>query len=89
VLELDENNPLANVGVGKALLSAGNNEEAMVYLRRGMDIHYYSIAFRRWRTEVLKDNINLILTAVTLAAIAIAGYKLFVKKGKNGANEDY
>jgi len=82
VLELDENYPLANVGVGKSLLAAGENREAMDYLRKGMDIEYYSIAFRRWRTEVLKENINFILTAGVVTVLIISGYMLFIKKKK-------
>jgi len=88
VLELDENYPLANVGVGKALLAAGENREAMQYLRKGMDIEYYSIAFRRWRTEVMKDNINFILTGATVVVLIISGYMLFIKKRKASNDED-
>jgi len=88
VLELHENYPLANIGVGKSLLAMGENRAAMEYLRRGMDVEYYSIAFRRWRTEVLKENINFILTALLVIAVIISGYMIFIKKKKGDAHED-
>ena len=79
VLRMDENNELANIGIGKAYLSAGDNEKAMIYLKRGMSQDYYSVAFKRYRNAVLKENIQWILTgAVVLVAVLWAGLK-FVK----------
>ncbi len=71
VLRLDENNELANTGIGKAYLSAGENKLAMMYLKRGQNRDYYSVAFKRYRNEVLKENINYILTGVIVLIIAI------------------
>jgi hypothetical protein len=71
VLVLNENLEIANIGIGKAYLTAGDNERAMQYLRRGQDRTFYSIAFRRYRNEVLKDNMGWILTAVVALAIGI------------------
>ncbi len=71
VLRLDENNELANTGIGKAYLSAGENKLAMTYLKRGQSRDYYSVAFKRYRNEVMKDNINYILTGVIVLIIAI------------------
>ena len=68
VLRLDEINELANTGIGKAYLSAGDNANAMLYLRRGMNREYYSVAFKRWRNERLRNNISLILSGVVAAA---------------------
>ena len=72
VLRLDENNELANAGIGKAYLSAGDNEKALLYLRRGMDRAYYSVAFKRWRNDLLRNNISWILTGVLLLAAILA-----------------
>ena len=69
VLRLDEINELANTGIGKAYLSAGDNENAMLYLRRGMNREYYSVAFKRWRNERLRNNISFILSGVVAAAV--------------------
>ena len=66
VLKLDENFELANVGIGKAYLAAGDNKNAMKYLKLGMSREYYSIAFKRYRNEILKDNIGLVFSGVIL-----------------------
>ena len=63
VLRLDENNELANVGIGKAYLAAGDNEQAMYYLKRGMNKSYYSVAYKRSRNALLRDNLGTFLTA--------------------------
>ena len=79
VLRMDENNELANIGIGKAYLSAGDNEKAMEYLERGMSQDYYSVAFKRYRNEVLKENIQWILTAVVTLVIGLWAYLKFVR----------
>lgn len=71
VLELDENNELANSGIGKAYLSAGDNEMAMKYLKLGMNREYYSVAFKRWRSEILKVWMGPVLTAVAVLCVAV------------------
>lgn len=85
VLRLDENNELANVGIGKAYLAAGDNEKAMLYLKRGMNKSYYSVAFKRYRNAWLRDHLGWILT-VTIA-LGIGG-AVFVRarrlRGRNG-----
>ena len=78
VLELDENNELANSGIGKAYLSAGDNENAMRYLKIGMNRDYYSIAFKRYRSELLRKYLGPVLT-VTL--VLTGGFWLFSKFG--------
>lgn len=86
VLRLDENNELANSGIGKAYLSAGDNEKAMTYLKRGMNRAYYSVAFKRWRNEVLKENMTLLLTGVIgLVALSVIFNKWIkprIRRGK-------
>jgi len=69
VLELDENNELANTGIGKAYLSAGDNKMAMKYLKLGMNRDYYSVAFKRYRSEILRRYLGQVLTG----AVVIAG----------------
>jgi hypothetical protein len=71
VLTLNENLEIANVGIGKAYLTAGDNESAMIYLRRGQDRTFYSIAYRRYRNDVLKENLPWILTVVVVLVLAI------------------
>ena len=87
VLELDENNELANSGIGKAYLSAGDNVMAMKYLKLGMNREYYSVAFKRWRSEILKVWMGPVLTAVAVLCVAVWIFRLlrdrfdFGKKG--------
>lgn len=80
VLELDENNELANSGIGKAYLSAGDNEAAMKYLKIGMNRDYYSIAFKRYRSDILRAYLGPVLTG---ALVLIAAYWIF-QKVRNG-----
>ena len=81
VLKLDENNELANTGIGKAYLTAGDNEAAMHYLALGMNRKYYSIAWKRRRNQILTEHINTIMTVViVLIAVYIIYQKLLKKK---------
>lgn len=84
VLRLDEINELANTGIGKAYLSAGDNENAMLYLRRGMNREYYSVAFKRWRNERLRNNISGILSGIiAAAALAVLWMKVIRPRIRN------
>ncbi len=78
VLRMDENNELANIGIGKAYLSAGDNEKAMKYLKRGMSQDYYSVAFKRYRNEALKENIQWILTGAVALVIGLWAFVKFI-----------
>lgn len=71
VLELDENNELANTGIGKAYLSAGDNETAMEYLEKGMDREYYSVALKRYRSALLRQYMGPVLSGLVVLAVAV------------------
>lgn len=77
VLRINENFELANVGIGKAYLTAGENELAMYYLRLGMSREYYSIAFKRYRNDILKENLSYLLTGMVVIVI---GYVIYSKR---------
>lgn len=77
VLKLNSNFELANIGIGKAYLTAGDNKNAMKYLKLGMSKTYYSIAFKRYRNEILKDNLSYIFTG---AVVLIIAYNLYGKR---------
>ncbi|MCL2717766.1 MAG: NHL repeat-containing protein [Lachnospiraceae bacterium] len=89
VLEINENNELANTGLGKAYLTAGDNALAMRYLRLGMNREYYSIAFRRYRNSILIEHANAGLTAM---AVLVAGSMIFKRirktRKKKGDTDD-
>ncbi len=85
VLELNENNELANTGIGKAYLTAGDNKTAMKYLKLGMNRKYYSIAWKRYRNEILTNNIGWILTLIVVLIILLIVYFKIIRRhfGKN------
>lgn len=86
VLRLDENNELANVGIGKAYLAAGDNEQAMLYLKRGMNKSYFSVAFKRYRNALLRKNLGLILTVVI--ALIIGAVVFFQARKRRKMRKD-
>ena len=87
VLKLDAHYELAYAGVGKSLLAAGQSKEAMEYLKRGNEAHYYSIALRRYRTEVMKRYSDFIFYAVLLAVTGYIAYRIIKRKrGKRDAH---
>ena len=88
VLILNENFELANAGIGKAYLTAGDNRAAMHYLRLGMDRQHYSIAFRRYRNDFLKDNIGWILTSAVGGIFAYVVIRAIVRKRRGDFTED-
>ncbi|MCL2085235.1 MAG: NHL repeat-containing protein [Oscillospiraceae bacterium] len=83
VLLLNENLELANIGIGKAYLTSGDNVNAMKYLKLGKSRIYYSIAYKRYRNDILKANLPYVFTGVLVlaAALFITGK---VKKRKTG-----
>lgn len=84
VLELDENNELANTGIGKAYLTAGDYVNAMKYLKLGMNRDYYSIAYRRYRNGKLTENASYFLTGVLVLIVAWKVAKYIRNKKKGG-----
>lgn len=83
VLELDENNELACSGIGKAYLSAGDNKAAMKYLKLGMNRDYYSVAFKRYRSEILRAHLGQALTAAGVVLVALWAASALRKRVKN------
>ena len=80
VLKLDSNFELAYVGIGKSYLAAGQNKEAMECFRIGNSKQYYSIAYKRYRNEILKENMGTILTSVIVLVILWAVWSKLGKK---------
>lgn len=88
VLKLDSNFELANTGIGKAYLTSGDNENAMKYLKIGMSRDYYSVAWKRFRNEFLKENLGYAFTVVIVLIVVLTigkrVYKKYGKKKKKG-----
>lgn len=83
VIKIDENFELAYIGIGKAYLTAGDNKMAMKYLKKGMDRQYYSIAYKRYRNSILKDNLGYALTG---AIVLVITYQVIskIRRKKHG-----
>ena len=83
VLKLDSNFELAYVGIGKSYLAAGENKKAMECFKTGNNRQYYSIAYKRYRNEILKENLAGYLTgALILIILLILWNKIGKKKWK-------
>jgi tetratricopeptide (TPR) repeat protein len=76
VLTLDSNFELAYGGIGKSLLAAGENKKAMEYFKLAMDREYYSIAFKRYRDDLLKKNLGYVLTLIIVIFAALRFRKI-------------
>lgn len=87
VLKYNENFELANVGIGKAYLTAGDYKNALKYLKLGKSKKYYSIAFRRYRNDLLRDNLGYALTGMVVLVIGVYVIKIIHKK-RRGLEED-
>jgi len=85
LVTLDENFSLAWSGIGRSMMAAGYNAEAMQYLRRGMDLRHYSVAFRRNRMEVMQNILPNMLTGGAVLIVAYVAFSIFRKKRKKGA----
>jgi len=76
LVAIDEHFQLAWAGIGRGMLAEGNNVAAMYYLRRGMDMMHYSIAFRRHRLDVMQNILPMAFTVGTVLAGLFIAYKL-------------
>ncbi|NLG24696.1 MAG: gluconolactonase [Clostridiales bacterium] len=90
VLALNPHYELAYAGIGKSLLAQDLNAEALPYLQRGMDKRYYSVAYRRHRNQVMRDNIHRILAGAALfiaasTALSRLRRRRAIRKGGQGA----
>jgi len=87
-LRMNENSELAFTGVGRAHLLDGHYELAMDYLRRGMDLRYYSMALGRRREIFIEAHLPMVLTVGLLAALGIAAFTIYRKWKRNGLEEE-
>lgn len=80
VLLLNEGFELANAGIGKVFLTTGDYVNAMSFLKLGMDRANYSIAFKRYRNEVLKENLGWVLTLLLSLVFLYVLWRVFLKR---------
>lgn len=85
VLKLCAHYEPAYAGLGKAYLTAGDNDKAMEYLERGMDRRYYSVALRRYRAEQVKKWFVPVISALLVAAVAYTVIRRLHRRGRKHA----
>ena len=60
----------------------------MHYFELGMNKKYYSIAYKRYRNQILADNLGWILTGVIVLIIALVIFKRIRNKKKGKVREE-
>jgi len=75
VLQLNANYDIAYTGIGKSLLMQKKNKEAMQYFKLGMQRKYYSIAYKRYRREVMKAHFGAFMTVLLCLVAAFIAYR--------------
>lgn len=84
VLRLNSNYDTAYIGIGKALLVNRQNKEAMNFFKLGMDHQYYSVAFKRYRKEVMQGSFSTVMTIALALAVAGIGWSIYRKRKSRG-----
>jgi hypothetical protein len=74
ILSLNSNNEIAYMGLGKAYLKEHNNKAAMKQFKLGVNRDNYSVAFKRYRKEFIREHIGIFMTWLL---ILILIYSLF------------
>jgi len=89
VLRLNSNYDIAYLGIGKSLLMAKKNKEAMEYFKLGMSRKYYSIAFKRYRREVMQEHFGTFMTTAVILIAAFAAFRIIrrVRPGRSAGHE--
>lgn len=90
VLTLNSNYEKAYVGLGKVAEASGDFAEAMEYYELGSDKDYYSSAFKKYRTEMLRESFYwIVLAAVVLIAGVVVLMKFWRKKHPEKKSLEY
>jgi len=79
VLDLNSNYDIAYIGIGRSLVMAKHNEEAIFYFEQGMERDQYSVAFKRYRREQMKEQFGTIMTTIVILAILSLGIAIWRK----------
>lgn len=82
VLRLNSNYDIAYIGIGKSLLMDKKNGEALKYFKLGMDRESYSVAYKRYRREVMKEHFGTFLTVLMVIAAAWLAFRLVNSRRK-------
>lgn len=77
VLAMNTNYDVAYIGIGKSLLLEKRNEEAMEYFKLGMQRKDYSVAFKRYRKEVLQEHFGTIMSVGLTLILAYVAFRIY------------
>ncbi|WP_051251497.1 NHL repeat-containing protein [Paenibacillus harenae] len=77
VLRLNANYDIAYIGIGKSLLMEKRNKEALQYFKLGMDRDGYSVAYKRYRREFMKEHFGNFLSVLVALAASWFAFKLY------------
>ena len=82
VLRQNSNYEFAYVGIGKAMMIQKDYQKAMKYFKLGYSHENYSIAFKRQRSIVLRDNFSITMFAALFLLVLIPlGIRILKRKG--------
>lgn len=89
VLRLNTNFDLAYLGIGKSLLMAKENKEAMEHFKLGLSRKYYSIAFKRYRREVMQEHFGTFMTTFVVLIAAFTAFRIArrIRLGRSEGHE--
>lgn len=77
VIKMNTNYDVAYIGIGKSLLMEKDNKTAMEYFKLGMQRKYYSVAFKRYRKEVLQDQFGTMMTTFIVLLAAFVSFRIY------------
>jgi len=91
VLDLNSNYDIAYIGIGRSLVMSKRNEEAIFYFKQGMERDQYSVAYKRYRREEMKEQFGTIMTTIVIAAVMIIGLMIWrkVRSKRQGRTATY
>lgn len=81
VLKMDGTYRRASVGIGNALLNAGEYEQAMKYFKNADNRKGYNKAFEGYRDIILRENFTLIVVLLALLIVGVIVFKKLRAKG--------
>lgn len=81
-LGLNTNLEIAYLGIGKAELRQGNNDEAMKQFKLGMHREYYSRAFERYRKDFMWEHFGKIAAGAIAAVVLLIAARVAIKRNK-------
>jgi len=83
VLSLNSNYDVAYIGIGRSLVMGKQNEEAIYYFKQGMERKQYSVAYKRYRREEMKEHFSTVMTVLIVGIVIGLAWTVWRKLRKN------